>query len=329
MKNDILAIGDIVIDNFIRLKEAQVTGDPEHPTLCMRFADKIPFEYSVEVPAVGNASNAAVAAAKLGVPAALHAYVGNDEHGVRCLDALKVADVDTALMETQDGKHTNYHFVLWFEDERTILIKHEMFDYTTPKAAEAPAWVYLSSLSGNSLPYHAQLAAQFAAWPDTKLAFQPGTFQIKFGAEALRDIYARTYIFFCNKEEAQIITGSSSEDSRELLRELRALGPKIVVITDGHFGAYVLDEQDRMWNIPMYPDPKPPFERTGAGDAFASTVVAALALGLPLEQALLWGPINAMGVVQEIGAQKGLFTREQIEKLLAEAPESYKLTPLL
>ena len=71
-----------------------------------------------------------------------------------------------------------------------------------------------------------------------------------------------------------------------------------------------------MWSIPRYPDPRPPYEITGAGDAFASTIVSALVLGLPLHQALLWGPVNASAVIQEIGAQKGLLTREQLEQNL-------------
>ena len=104
------------------------------------------------------------------------------------------------------------------------------------------------------------------------------------------------------------------------------LGPKIVVVTDGPKGAYAYDSKDgSVWRVPMYPDPKPPLERTGAGDAFASTVVAALALGEPLEKALAWGPINSMSVVQYVGAQRGLLSREQIERHLKEAPPEYKV----
>jgi ribokinase len=76
--------------------------------------------------------------------------------------------------------------------------------------------------------------------------------------------------------------------------------------------------------MPPYPDPKPPFERTGAGDAFASTFTVALALGKTLEEALMWGPVNSASVVQDIGAQRGLLSRAQIEEWLAKAPTDYK-----
>jgi ribokinase len=73
----------------------------------------------------------------------------------------------------------------------------------------------------------------------------------------------------------------------------------------------------------MYPDPSDPVDRTGAGDAFASTFTAAIALGKTPDEALSWGPINSMSVVQYVGAQGGLLAREALEELLANRPEEY------
>ena len=134
-------------------------------------------------------------------------------------------------------------------------------------------------------------------------------------------------IFFCNKEEAQKILNSTSNDMKELLDGVRAFGPTIAVVTDGPTGAFASDGSG-YWKMPMYPDPAPPVDRTGAGDSFSSTVVAMLAEGLPLPEALRRGPINSMSVVQYIGAQKGLLNRDQLEKYVEEAPESYKLEEL-
>src|SRR6185437_608066 len=43
---------------------------------------------------VGNASNAAISAARLGLNSALRAYVGDDRFGPECLDVLKSEKVD-------------------------------------------------------------------------------------------------------------------------------------------------------------------------------------------------------------------------------------------
>ena len=326
---DILAIGDIVTEPFIRLQDARIAQNEQgEQELCMRFGDKIPYESSTFVAAVGNAANAAVASARLGLSTALRAYLGDDANGRMCLDVLAHEGVDTSYMVTEPDRATNHHYVLWYENDRTILVKHEDFEYDVPTIAEPPAWIYLSSLAANSLPYHHAISDLLTQYPSIKLAFQPGTFQMSLGVDALRPLYERSEFFVCNVQEARRILGHSHESTvQELLNALHALGPKIVVITDGPNGAHAYDGT-RMLRVPMYPDPKAPLERTGAGDAFASTVVAALALGLPLEDALLWGPINSMSVVQEIGAQKGLLTRDQLETLRAQAPAEFRVTQL-
>src|SRR5690606_34854200 len=137
--------------------------------------------------------------------------------------------------------------------------------------------------------------------------------------------YEACEIFFCNVEEAQKILKSDSRDVKELLLEMHKQGPKIVYITDGPAGAYAYDSyRDEYWFHPIYPDPKPPVERTGAGDSFSSTFTVVIAQGKSVAEALSWGPINSMNVVQNIGAQAGLLTKEKLEEYLANAPEHYK-----
>ncbi len=64
---DFLAIGDITTDAFIRLSDAWIeTDNPKREReLCMRFGDKIPYEFVEVIRAVGNSSNAAVFAKRL------------------------------------------------------------------------------------------------------------------------------------------------------------------------------------------------------------------------------------------------------------------------
>ncbi len=323
MDYDFIAIGDITTDEFIKLKKATVTCDlnHEHCSLGMSFGDKLPFEDAWLVPAVGNSPNAAVSAARLGLRSALATNVGDDALGKGCLESLDRDGVAREFVTVHPGKKSNHHYVLWFEDDRTILIKHEVYPYALPDLRE-PKWIYLSSLGEAALALHDPLADYLEAHPAVKLAFQPGTFQMSAGVERLQRIYARTELFFCNKEEAQRILASAEEDVKVLMSNLRALGPKTAIVTDGPKGAYAQNAEGS-WFMPAYPDPKPPYERTGAGDAFSSTVTAALGLGLSLETALRWGPVNSMSVVQDVGAQAGLLTREKIAMYLDSAPADY------
>lgn len=325
---DFVAIGDIVIDAFIQLDEesAQVDENPEtgRKRLSMNFGDKLPYKDVTVVNAVGNSPNAAVSAHRLGLNTALVTNVGHDRWGTDCLDALRREQVHTDYVKVHEGKRTNYHYVLRYGAERTILINHEQYPYVLPAFPSPPRFIYFSSVGEHALPFHHEIAAYVKAHPEIRLAFQPGTFQIKLGHEALKDLYEVAEIFFCNKEEAQSILDTDEQDVPTLIRKFKELGPKMPVITDGPNGAYVVDEHDQAWHMPMYPDPAPPVDRTGAGDAFASTFTTALALGKPPEEALMWGPVNSMSVVQHIGAQKGLLSRAQLEEHLANRPENYQ-----
>ena len=312
MDFDLIAIGDTVVDAFIRLKDAKTNRD--HSTLTLSFGDKIPYESVEEVFAVGNAANASVSASRLGLKSALVTNLGSDENGKRCLSKLEEERVSIEFVSIDPGKKTNYHYVLWYEDDRTILVKHEEYSRIFPDIGK-PKWLYLSSLGSDTSVYHSEIAKYLKDNPEVKLAFQPGTFQLQLGREKLKEIYEKSDILFCNVEEAEHILGINTLGIQELVKRLQAIGPKIVVVTDGPKGAYAYNDSNFYTQAP-YPDPKPPFERTGAGDGFSSTVVAALELGQDLPTALKWGAVNAAFVVQQIGAQKGLLTRSQIEEYL-------------
>jgi ribokinase len=330
-KYDFVAIGDIVIDAFIELNKdaADVSQDMDtgRQTLHMPFGNKLPYDDVVVVNAVGNSPNAAVSAHRLGLKTALVTSLGQDRNGKDCLETLRYEGVHTDYVKLHEGKATNYHYVLRYGPERTILIKHEKFPYSLPDFDTPPRYLYFSSIGEHGLPFHSDIV-NYVKESGSKLVFQPGTFQIKLGYEVLKELYQVTEIFFCNKEEAQEILKTEEQHIPTLLRKFKELGPKLPVITDGPHGAYVVDENDQAWHMPMYPDPAPPVDRTGAGDAFASTFTSAIALGKTPAEALTWGPVNSMSVVQHIGAQKGLLTHEALQNALQNRPPEYQASKI-
>lgn len=322
---DLITIGDLATDAFIRLKEADVHCriDKDSCEICMPFGDKIPFEYAKIIKGVGNAANAAVAGSRLGLHTALVTNIGNDQNGHESMNELQRNKVITSYVKKHTGKATNYHFVLWYGSERTILVNHVDYEYSLPKLPAAQ-WIYLTSLASNTFPYHIAVADYLEANPKVRLAFQPGTFQMKLGFDELKRIYERTDVLVVNVEEAQRMLQATTKDIKILLKRVHDHGPKLVVITDGPKGAYMFDG-DHYYFMPIYPDPKPPVERTGCGDAFASTFVTALAIGKSPLEALTWAPVNPMSVAQFVGAQEGLLTKDQLEWWLKRAPGDYRV----
>ncbi|HSX47441.1 MAG TPA: carbohydrate kinase family protein [Patescibacteria group bacterium] len=326
---EVISVGDIVTDAFIRLldDEAQTYENDQGKWLAMQFGTKIPYDHVEIIEAVGNAANASVCFARLGLNSALVSNVGGDSHGRDMINTLHKNHVDNRFVRIHPDKKSNYHYVLWYKEERTILIHHENYDYHWPHFTpnEIPNWLYFSSVSEHAIEYHDQIADWLEKNSDVKLAFQPGTFQMEAGVERLKKLYERTEVLILNREEAATVSGGKHEDVHDLLNKLHDIGPKIVVVTDGPKGAYASDGQTRL-SMPLYPDPKPPIDRTGAGDAFASTFVAALIKGNNLAGALQWAPINSMSVVQKVGAQAGLLDEKELSHFLKQSPDWYKVS---
>lgn len=327
---DVITVGDIVTDAFIKLLDDQAVTykNDDGNWIAMKFGTKVPFDHVEVLEAVGNASNAAVAFARLGLKTAFITNVGGDQAGRDMINSLHKEGVDYRFVRVNPGKKSNYHYVLWYKDERTILIKHEEYKYDWPhlRASEIPKWLYFSSISEHALEYHDDIADWLEKHDQVKFAFQPGTFQMKAGVERLKRLYQRCDVLILNREEAVMVTGGDYDNVHDLLNRMHGIGAKIAVITDGPAGAYASDGQKRL-KMPLYPDPSPPKERTGAGDAFASTFVAALVKGNNIEGALQWAPINSMNVVQFVGAQTGLLGEFALDKFLRKSPEWYKPTP--
>ncbi len=323
----VLAIGDIFTDAFIALNkdEAKVTKDEEGVEwLSVKFGQKMPYDYVDIVQSVGPSPNAAVSMSRLGIRAGLMAYLGDDEIGGQSLKYLAEQRVDTSTIVPEKGAKSSYWYVLRYGADRTMLVKNEEFQYQWNEPSEVPEWIYLSQISPNSWELHEKLLEYLAAHPEVKLAFQPGTSHFRWGKEKLSEIYRRSHIVIMNREEAVDVTGASYDSVRDIAIALHDLGPHLVVITDGPNGSYA-SYDFKLVTIPNYPDPAPPYERTGAGDAFASTIVAALALGESMDTAMTWAPVNSAFVVQKMGAQQGLLTHDELLQHLGEAPEWYKL----
>ena len=325
----ILSIGDIFTDAFITLGDetAKIIKEGDMEWLAVPFGRKPAYEHVDIVKSVGPSPNVAVSIARLGYNADLMAWVGGDDTGKEAIEYLKTQNVGTESMVVEADKATSYWYVLCYHADRTMLVKSEKYRYEWRDPVTKPEWIYLSYLGEDSWPLHEGLLDYLERNPDIKLAFQPGTFQFNWGAKRLVGMYRRSHVVLMNREEAMDVTGRPYDSVKHLADGLHELGPEIVVITDGPKGSYV-SHAGKVLTIPNYPDPVPPVERTGAGDAFSSTFIAAIAAGESIETALAWAPINSMNVVQHIGAQAGLLKKEDIMRYLAEAPDWYKVTEL-
>ena len=142
----------------------------------------------------------------------------------------------------------------------------------------------------------------------TKLAVNPGSYQMKKNHNKFQQILPFTDLLFINKEEAETITHKRTT-IQEIIKSLQKMGCKNIVLTDGKNGSYASNAQDIYF---MPPSPVKPLEKTGAGDAYASAFLTAIINKKTVPEAMMWGTANAGGVIQKIGAQDGLLNQKQI-----------------
>jgi sugar/nucleoside kinase (ribokinase family) len=172
-------------------------------------------------------------------------------------------------------------------------------------------------------PFYNHMTEWLTQNPSVKLAFNPGSWQLREGYDSIKDVITRTHITFVNREEAEKLTnfGESAAKDRELLVALNKLGPKICVITDGANGAIAYDSiNGKFMKVGVLPVDA--YERTGAGDAFGSGCLSALIHGKNLDEALLWGTCNSASVIGYTGSQKGLLKLEEMDEWLARCGSS-------
>jgi ribokinase len=311
---DVLAIGDCMLDVFVSIDEATVSCklDRTHCLLSLPYGEKIPVTAVTKIPGAGNASNAAVGFARLGLATAIVSTIGHDDAGQSILSHWRHERIATHLVARDRTRETNYSTILHFNGERTILVYHQPYRYHLPLLPEA-SWIYYSSLGKQHLTFEKQLLGHLSDRPNTRLTFNPGTYQLRRGLRSLLPIIRRAQVFIINKEEAERLVGHDGTPLATLLDELHQHGARITVITDGVNGSCATNGNET-WHCPIFPIKE--IERTGAGDSFAMAFSYALLHDQKIPEALRYGTAMAASVVQFIGPQAGLLHQTKLETLL-------------
>ena len=319
---DLLSIGDATIDVFMLPTESEglCRLDTKECLIAFPYGQKIPVK-SLEFTIGGNAANNAVGVKRLGIDSGILLTLGDDGVGGMIINQLKKEGVDVTYVIQQPATTSNYSTIINYQGERTIFSYHAPRSYEFPVALPKVNWVYLTSMGEAFRPFYNHLVEWLLKNPDTKLVFNPGTWQVKGSVEAIAPILKLTHMIYVNREEAEKITnfGESIGREKELLTKLHEMGPKICIITDGGNGAYAYNSQVFLKCGIL---PVDPYERTGAGDSFGSACLSAVVKGKTLDEALVWGACNSASVIGYTGAQKGLLKIDEIDVWLERAKSS-------
>ena len=259
----------------------------------------------------GDTANAAVAAARQGVPVAYLTALGRDPAGARFQELWQREGVNTSGVRISDQRPTAVYFVTHSASG------HDFLYYRRDSAASAysPADVDAGLVQGARIlhasgisqaisasaadaVFHAiGLARDAGARVSYDTNFRPRLWPAARAAAVIHAAIAQADIALPSLEDASILTGLSDPDA--IADFYLRLGPKIVVLKLGAEGA-LLATPDRRLRIAAHPCR--PVDATGAGDTFAGSLLARLILGDTAEQAARYAAVAAALKCEGYGA---------------------------
>lgn len=257
----------------------------------------------------GGATNASVTFSRQGLHAIYMGKIGDDPAGKSVIDELHREGVDTSLVKTDSGVNTGYSTLLLAPTgERTVLVYRGASDHFEAHDFDLQHlhgdWLYVTSLAGE-LEIMDQIVDAAKA-KGMRVAVNPGKKELE-QPDRLKPILHKIDVLTLNKEEIkQLVEGDSDE---QLVRHCSDMTPT-TVMTDGPNGVTATDRNDVV-KAGMYED-VPVIDRTGAGDAFGSGLIAILARNGSLAEAITFASANSTSVVSQIGAKAGILGRDAV-----------------
>lgn len=305
---DVITIGSATRDIFVKSAALDVHQEAHEDTPlegCFPLGAKIELDDLV-IETGGGATNAAVTFGRLGRRVAVLAAVGDDSSGREIAAVMRSEGVRSSLLQIAPKIRTGSSVILLAgSGERTVLVYRgaaEKLDARSiPWKSLAARWFYVSSIGGDLALMRKIL--DHAEREGIKVAWNPGSKEIRHGLQELRPLIRKTDLFDLNKEEAAQLVGTDPKNLGRIIGELRALPRRALVVTDGLAGAYAA-EGEAVWHCGIIDVPR--INVTGAGDAFGSGIVAGLLKKDDIRYGLAVGTWNATGIVQQMGAKRGI-----------------------
>ncbi|MEX2008284.1 MAG: carbohydrate kinase family protein [Candidatus Spechtbacterales bacterium] len=318
-KFDVITIGSatrdvyLASDSFIPVEGAEFqTGQG----ICVNLGSKIEVK-DIHFTTGGGAVNVAITFALQGLRAAAICKVGDDARADAIEERLKEVGVAVDLVIRDKERLTAYSVIIHAPDgERSIFVYRGASSYLNTREVdlsrlEGTSWIYVTHMAGESAAFFAPLM-EAAKQHDVKVAFNPGSTQLRMGKE-LVPFLNNVDILFLNREEASVLTGIEFGKEQEIFKQLDEWVRGIAVMTKGPDGVTVSDGATR-WDAPALKEPRL-VDRTGAGDAFGSGFTTAIIQGKTVEEAMLLGSANATRLIGEWGSNIGLLTRDDTPEM--------------
>jgi len=316
---DIIAVGSATLDVFVETDIKYVRCRHKVDEYHFPAGSKILVKH-LEFSTGGSGMNTAVSFARLGLKTAYLGKIGTDNAAREIITELKKEKVDTSLIKQNNSYTTGYSTIIDARGEdRTIFaykgsISTLAFDEIDRKKLAKTRWIYMSTLIGKSFNTAKQIA-KFARKKDIKLAFNASPYLAEKGVKQLSTILKNTDLFVLSREEAELLTKKKKQP--EQLKSLQKFGIEYIAITDGSKAIFASHNRIETVLYKITPKRAKVKETTGAGDAFASALLAGIIKTNNFPYSLQLAVTNAQSVIQHRGAKNILLDWSKLTKHVA------------
>jgi 5-dehydro-2-deoxygluconokinase len=275
----------------------------------------------------GSSANICAGLVKLGSEAALVTSVSDDAVGRFCVNRLKEYGVDTRHVRAVGGEARTSLAVYesCIEDFQNVIYRNGAADFQVTDAdMDRVDYTAFSALitAGTVFAAEPSRTATFRAFDNARAAGLPVIFDIDYrpyswpsaqvAAEVLTRAGEASDLIVGNDEEFGFMAGGIDK-GLDKARELAAQG-RMVVYKMGHEGAITLAEGQEI-RTGIYPVTA--VKPNGAGDSFMAGLLASIAQGHDLRDAVLRGSACASIVVSKPGCANAMPTTAELEAFLA------------
>ncbi len=288
----LMVVGDVMLDTYWHGPASRVS--PEAPVLVVRVSDK-------EARA-GGAGNVAVNAAALGAHTRLLGLVGADAAADEIEHILTQQGVTSRLQRVSGSKTITKLRVLSRNQQLIRLDFDDTFLQFDGKALHADFLSQLDEIDVIILSDYAKGALRYCA-ELISIARTRGKFVIVDPKGTDFERYRGASLITPNLPEFEAVVGvcDSEHTLAERAENLRsALNLDAILVTRSEKGMSLFTHNAPPLNLPSLA--REVFDVTGAGDTVVASLGAALAAGVPLEQAVSLANIAAGIVVGKLGA---------------------------
>ncbi len=317
MSRNVNVIGDSLIDINFDIPKQFVHRYEQLLKIELPFGDKLSVD-NYNLSPGGSGANVAAGLSKTGLKVRFQTGLGDDIFASFLKDFLRNDGISLEIIDTD--LVTVLSVIFRVKGERTIVSARPG---PSPLPADLPGsgWLHLGPLHGDLSNFFNRLISHQVK-TGQQVSINPSMETLEERPREFLALLKTTEVLIINFHEAVILSRMHHRHTpSDIATQLLRMGPKVVCLTDGERGAYVVSENFSLFS-PALTDQYQRVDATGAGDAFATGFLSGyisyqeeLTRQELLSRSLAFATLNASSVVSSVGAHAGLLS---ISELLSD-----------